>query len=155
MPRGGLEPLDGWLQASVVPERVLGGSPAAAESHLPEEGPRVPEPAMHIPYVAGAWPRSSPFEPRAVAVPDQGRDGTTLFHCGGCGTAARFAHDDQRYGRLVHRFLDRHGRCDNAVEIMPGSSPSAQSRPADKLVPATRQDREDLTSPGVLTFVRS
>jgi hypothetical protein len=42
-----------------------------------------------------------------------------LFRCGGCGTAARFEHDDQQYGRLVHRFLDRHARCGNAMEIKP------------------------------------
>jgi len=50
---------------------------------------------------------------------DHDRDGTTLFRCGGCETAARFAHDDQQYGRLVHRFLDRHERCGDAMEIRP------------------------------------
>jgi hypothetical protein len=42
-----------------------------------------------------------------------------LFRCGGCEATARFAHDDQQYGRLVHRFLDRHARCGNAMEIKP------------------------------------
>lgn len=91
------------------------------------------EAAVPIPYAAGARPRPSSFKPRIVALPGprpedgaavppapgHGRYGTTLFRCGGCGTAARFEHDDQQYGRLVHRFLDRHARCGNAMEIKP------------------------------------
>jgi hypothetical protein len=134
----------------------------------------VTEPVIHLPYVAGARPRSSPHRPprpaseplsaagrgtrtlgsrttagqdptgiprASTAIPGprqaasaaaqhpakRDRDGTTSFRCRGCGTAARFTHNDQRYGRLVHRFLDQHGQCGRAVEIAPGSSTSAVS----------------------------
>ena len=91
------------------------------------------QPAVPIPDVADNGPRSAPSGPRLVAVPDlppedgsaarpmgdHDQDGMTLFRCGGCGTTARFAHDDQQYGRLVHRFLDRHEQCGDAMEITP------------------------------------
>jgi hypothetical protein len=45
------------------------------------------------------------------------------MRCGGCWAAAEFAHDEARYGRLVHHFLARHEHCGGAVEIAPGPGP--------------------------------
>ena len=80
-----------------------------------------------IPRASTATPGPRQADSAALHPAERDRDGTTLFHCSGCGTAARFTHSDQRYGRLVHRFLDQHGQCGRAVEIAPGSSTSAVS----------------------------
>jgi hypothetical protein len=64
--------------------------------------------------------------PGSALTAHQNSGGATYFRCGGCGTAAVFAQQERRYGRLVRDFFDRHERCGNAVEISAADATAAR-----------------------------